>query len=735
MSTNMVSEGKGGLASYFNSKFSSLFKQWGTFKGGVLTDDDMKPTGYNLDLLLSLSNTKSRLVFGQFGLHHADVGSRTYLNMGLGRRQYFKNWMLGINGFVDQDLTREHSVRGSLGVEIWKDNLKLGSNYYFPLSGWKDASQIEDYQSRPAQGVDLDLHYYLPFYPQLGLKLKDEQYFGSLVDLQGSGSLDSMQADPYRLSSGMDYTPIPLLSFDGNYSHSKGGNDEFTLGAHLTYRFGVPIDKQIDPDMVKVAHSLRGMRFDLVERNPVIVLEYRKKTVLQVALPKEIELTEGESKVIVPEIHAKYHPLQAHWSSSLNGPSNILASLSSEYALEPTISKDIEAGGDENNHYPLTLTVTDSKGNTASATTEIVVKPNPSLNPQIKVLPGKNIHLLKGHKNTYTCAEGADADFHIQILDPRQKLREVRSTSSDHKSGDNGFKVAYSGSLKDQSKFDGANPLHPSFSISPGLMLLGAKPKLLQLTVSATDTQGFSSSRKILVRVNKNSDGGRGLDVDPSSAVTHVGETFDTSTLKVTGASPGAQLKYEFNPGTTGATYDPSTRLISHITERGVINLDISDDKGDYPVTFQLKVGKALPAMKALAQRRPRPENHQISLTDPVSFAQVKDYYGKVTVTGVDNETGQGSFKDGTLTVDQVGTFKVNIQDQGDESHQQSKTSFQLTVYPSISAQDKTLTLADSGRIQLSDPKSVTKISNDYGGVSTDSVENGSGRGIYSGGY
>lgn len=62
----------------------------------------------------------------------------------------------------DHDLSRYHS-RAGLGAEYWRDYLKLSSNAYIGLTGWRSAPELDnDYEARPANGWDLRAEGWLP---------------------------------------------------------------------------------------------------------------------------------------------------------------------------------------------------------------------------------------------------------------------------------------------------------------------------------------------------------------------------------------------------------------------------------------------------------------------------------------------------------------------------------------------------------------------------------------------
>ncbi|MBD2786502.1 inverse autotransporter beta domain-containing protein, partial [Xenorhabdus sp. DI] len=61
--------------------------------------------------------------------------------------------------------------------------------------------------------------------------------------------------------------------------------------ANLNYRFGVPFSEQFSPDSVASMRTLAGSRYDLVERNNQIVLDYRKKA-------EELQLTLAQNAIV-----------------------------------------------------------------------------------------------------------------------------------------------------------------------------------------------------------------------------------------------------------------------------------------------------------------------------------------------------------------------------------------------------------------------------------------------------
>lgn len=140
-----------------------------------------------------------------------------------------------------QQLSRLRPVpepcRVGAGLEYWRDFLKLAFNGYILLTGWKDSTDLTDYQERPARGWDVRAQYWLPALPQLGGKLTYEQYFGKEVALF---DIDSRQRDPHAITAGVNYTPVPLLAFSAEQRQVDGSKAETRFGVDMNYQLGMP---------------------------------------------------------------------------------------------------------------------------------------------------------------------------------------------------------------------------------------------------------------------------------------------------------------------------------------------------------------------------------------------------------------------------------------------------------------------------------------------------------------
>ncbi|WP_434525059.1 inverse autotransporter beta domain-containing protein [Photorhabdus asymbiotica] len=260
------------LNSQITSNTQKWLSQFGTAKINLNVDHRGRLDESSVDLLVPFYDDKDHwLVYSQYGYRHKD--SRDTVNLGIGTRLFINDWMYGANTFYDNDLTGNNS-RFSLGGELWTNYLKMSANAYFRLSDWHNSRDLTNYYERPANGYDLIADMYLPAMPSLGTKIKYEQYFGDNVALFGT---NNRQKDPYAATIGVNYTPIPLITAGVDYKLGKEGKSDGIFSLNVNYRFGVPLSEQLSPENVGSLRSLAGSRYDLVERNNNIILNYLKK--------------------------------------------------------------------------------------------------------------------------------------------------------------------------------------------------------------------------------------------------------------------------------------------------------------------------------------------------------------------------------------------------------------------------------------------------------------------------
>ncbi len=267
-------------------------QQYGNARIKLNVDDSFSLKDSSFDFLYPWLDTQDYVLFSQTSLHRTDDRNQT--NIGLGIRHFTPdNAMLGANVFYDYDLSRSHS-RAGFGVEYWRDYFRLGVNTYFGLSDWKNSRDIDDYLERPANGWDFSAEGWLPAYPQLGASIQFEKYYGKNVGLFGS---DNLQENPYAVTGGISYTPIPLIKFSAQHKQGQSNVHDTTFGVEFNYRPGVSLAEQLSSDNVAVMREVQNRRYDFVERNNNIVLEYKKKHALKISLPESVQ---GEGESIIP---------------------------------------------------------------------------------------------------------------------------------------------------------------------------------------------------------------------------------------------------------------------------------------------------------------------------------------------------------------------------------------------------------------------------------------------------
>ncbi|MEX5410977.1 inverse autotransporter beta domain-containing protein [Atlantibacter hermannii] len=249
-----------------------------------------------------------------------------------------------------------------LGLEYGRDYLKLSANNYQRLTGWKDSKDFDDYQERVANGWDVRAEGWLPAYPQLGMKLVYEQYYGNEVALFDK---DDRQKDPHAVTVGVNYTPVPLLTLSAGQREGKADDSETRVGLQMNYQLGVPWMHQVDPDSVAALRTLTGSRYDLVDRNNNIILEYRKKEVIRLHTTDLITGNGGEQKSSGVAVNSKYGVKQVDWSAPalIAAGGKIVSNSPTNYDV---VLPAWQSGNGAVNTYTVTGVAVDNKGNRSS---------------------------------------------------------------------------------------------------------------------------------------------------------------------------------------------------------------------------------------------------------------------------------------------------------------------------------------------------------------------------------
>ncbi len=139
------------------------------------------------------------------------------------------------------------------------------------------------------------------------------------------------------------------------------------------------MQKQLDPNEVAARRSLAGSRYDLVDRNNNIVLEYRKKELVRLTLTDPVTGKSGEVKSLVSSLQTKYAlkgynvestALEAAGGKVVTTGKDILVTLPA-YRFTSTPETD--------NTWPIEVTAEDVKGNLSNREQSMVVVQAPTL--------------------------------------------------------------------------------------------------------------------------------------------------------------------------------------------------------------------------------------------------------------------------------------------------------------------------------------------------------------------
>ncbi|EFB3397981.1 inverse autotransporter adhesin-like protein YeeJ [Escherichia coli] len=379
LAEDMNSEQAANMArGWASSQASGVMTDWlsrfGTARITLGVDEDFSLKNSQFDFLHPWYETPDNLFFSQHTLHRTD--ERTQINNGLGWRHFTPTWMSGINFFFDHDLSRYHS-RAGIGAEYWRDYLKLSSNGYLRLTNWRSAPELDnDYEARPANGWDVRAEGWLPAWPHLGGKLVYEQYYGDEVALFDK---DDRQSNPHAITAGLNYTPFPLMTFSAEQRQGKQGENDTRFAVDFTWQPGSAMQKQLDPNEIAARRSLAGSRYDLVDRNNNIVLEYRKKELVRLTLTDPVTGKSGEVKSLVSSLQTKY---------ALKGYNVEATALEAAGGKVVTTGKDIlvtlppyrfTSTPETDNTWPIEVTAEDVEGNFSNREQSMVVVQAPTL--------------------------------------------------------------------------------------------------------------------------------------------------------------------------------------------------------------------------------------------------------------------------------------------------------------------------------------------------------------------
>lgn len=276
----------------------------------------------------------------------------------------------------------------------------MSSNAYIGLTGWRSAPELDyDFEARPANGWDLRAEGWLPAWPQLGGKLVYEQYYGDEVALFDK---NDRQSNPHAITAGLNYTPFPLLTLSAEQRQGKQGENDTRFAVDLTWQPSSSMQKQLNPDEVAGRRSLAGSRYDLIDCNNNIVLEYRKKELIRLSLLDPVKGKSGEIKPLVSSLQTKY---------ALKGYNIEAAALEAAGGKVSTSGKDITVTlpgyrftntPETDNTWSIDVTAEDVKGNLSRHEQSMVVIQAPTLSQKDSLLSVNPLTVAADKKSTTT---------------------------------------------------------------------------------------------------------------------------------------------------------------------------------------------------------------------------------------------------------------------------------------------------------------------------------------------
>ncbi|SQA97940.1 Invasin [Cedecea neteri] len=418
MARGMATGAAGGEIQQWLSRFGTARVQLGADKNFSLKNSQF-------DLLMPLYDQGDNLIFTQGSLHRTD--DRTQTNLGAGLRHFTPSYMVGGNLFGDYDLSRDHARMG-VGVEYWRDFLKLGANGYLRLTGWKDSPDLADYQERPANGWDIRAQAWVPALPQLGGKLTYEQYYGKEVALFG---VDNRQKNPHAITAGVNYTPVPLITLGAEQRQGQSGKNDSRFTVDMNYQLGIPWRSQLEPAAVAAMRSLAGSRYDLVERNNNIVLEYRKKDVIHLKMADLVTGYAGEQKSLGVSVNSKYGLARIDWSASpLIAAGGKIVQNGADYTV---VLPAYQTMAQAVNTYTVSGVAIDTRGNRSDRSDTQVTVQAPEVNRQYSTFtPASSMLPADGRSSqalTLTLRDGNNQPVDMDVKDISLKSSALKSAT------------------------------------------------------------------------------------------------------------------------------------------------------------------------------------------------------------------------------------------------------------------------------------------------------------------
>ncbi|WP_211080526.1 inverse autotransporter beta domain-containing protein [Enterobacteriaceae endosymbiont of Donacia dentata] len=337
-------------------------------------DENLNLNNSEMDILIPIIENEDLTFFVQNNIHKTDNRIQNNLGFGIRKLSFDNEHMLGLNTFFDYDFTLENSRLG-LGAEYWKEFIKLSVNSYYGLSKWwhldclkkkKNLNDINDneFYERPATGWNIEAEGYFPRIPEIKFKFSYEKYYGNIGFKKNDNGFENEKLySPSLFLFDINYHPIPLLTFYLQKTKSFSGKSNTMFGMQLNFKFNCSLHDQINTEFPNIFSSADDHRYDFVNRNNNILLEYRNKFLIKLFAKKEITGYPGSKIFLDVEVNAVNKVKNLHFNINNNFLQNggFIESITKNKYIINLPNYDFK--NNNKNFYKLRIIASDIEGN------------------------------------------------------------------------------------------------------------------------------------------------------------------------------------------------------------------------------------------------------------------------------------------------------------------------------------------------------------------------------------
>lgn len=166
-----------------------------------------------------------------------------------------------------------------------------------------------------------------------------------------------------------------------NVRFGLNDNSDNKFDVNIQYRLGESLSSQLNTDNVRAMRLMSGNRYDFVDRNNDIVLEYKKKTLVFLSINPTLNGYAKEEKDLGVQVRSKYPVKQIEWSASRlitnGGKINHNNNLNYSIILPRHIS-----GSTEKNSYIISAVAIDEQGNRSDPVQSQIIVDQSAINTQ-----------------------------------------------------------------------------------------------------------------------------------------------------------------------------------------------------------------------------------------------------------------------------------------------------------------------------------------------------------------